>query len=87
MAIFSKPFTLFYYIQKSIFYVEGKESHKDILRLRQLEQQLHESSASPSTSFGETQQHQTFDIEQSETSKFNTNLNGFSPGVAVQNQQ
>lgn len=69
--------------------MEGKESQKDILRLRQLEQQLHENS-SPSTSFNESQQQQeqqTLDIEQSETSKFNVNLNGFSPGVAVQNQQ
>lgn len=69
--------------QKSIFYVEGKESQKDILRLRQLEQPKHENG-SPSTSFSEQL---TPDNEQSGTSKLNTDLNGFSPGVAVQNQQ
>lgn len=30
-------------LQRSIFYVEGKESQKDILRLRQLEQARHEN--------------------------------------------
>lgn len=69
--------------QRSIFYVDGKESQKDILRLRQLEQPRHENG-SPSTSFGEQI---TPDSDQSSTSRFNSDLNGFSPGVAVQNQQ
>lgn len=62
----------------SMFYVDGKESQKDILRLQQLEQHRHENG-SPSTFTDQ----RILDNEQSGTS----NYNGFAPGVAVQNQQ
>lgn len=35
-------------MQRSIFYVGGKESQKDILRLRQLEQAMHENGSTSS---------------------------------------
>lgn len=34
------------FLQKSIFYVEGKGSEKELLRLRQLEQAKHENGSS-----------------------------------------
>lgn len=35
-------------LQRSMFYVDGKESQKDILRLRQLEQARHENGSTAS---------------------------------------
>lgn len=61
--------------------MEGKESQKDILRLRQLEQAKHENGSS-STATDE----QRFNDHIAQVLGNENSLNGFSPGLAIRNE-
>lgn len=58
--------------------MEGKDSHKDILRLRQLEQTKHENVSSSSTATTGTNAYD-------DRIGNENNLNGFSPALAIPN--
>lgn len=72
-------------MKRSIFYVEGKESQKDILRLRQLEQVIHAENAQS------TDQTPMITNEEAQSSSlFNESVNSLANGypieAAVQNE-
>lgn len=65
--------------------MEGKESQKDILRLRQLEQVKHENN-STSTPSSEQTLEKTLFTNEPVVDRLNTDFNGFMPGLVVQSE-